>query len=102
MLAIRRLVCGSVANPSSSSGAPVTGTRQGKIVHVQLRDQVDPESGAPYTVKRYKSEKSEDQEGWRHMRIVVQPANADFNPIVLSGTEEGKLQVVSVLVEVLG
>ena len=35
--------------------APVEGTRHGRIVLVQLRDPVDPESGQRYTVKRYES-----------------------------------------------
>jgi phage repressor protein C with HTH and peptisase S24 domain len=32
--------------------APVQGTRQGKIVLAQLRDQADPEGGERYTLKR--------------------------------------------------
>lgn len=35
--------------------APVTGTRQGKTVLVQLLDATDPETGERYTVKRYES-----------------------------------------------
>ena len=38
--------------------APVTGSRQGKIVLVQLRDDADPETGERYTVKLYESEKT--------------------------------------------
>jgi phage repressor protein C with HTH and peptisase S24 domain len=37
--------------------APVTGSRQGRTVLVQLRDATDPETGHRYTVKRYESEK---------------------------------------------
>jgi hypothetical protein len=48
--------------------APVTGTRQGKTVLVQLRDATDPETGERYTVKRYESEKTETPL-WRHARI---------------------------------
>lgn len=80
---------------------PVTGTRQGKIVVVQLRDGVDPESGERYTVKRYESEKQVGEEGWRHTRIVLRPGNREFEPIVLTEAEEGTLQVVAELVEVL-
>jgi SOS-response transcriptional repressor LexA len=82
--------------------SPVTGTRQGKIVIVQLRDEVDPESGERYTVKRYQSEKMESEEGWRHTRIVLRPENHDFEPIVLVESDEEKLQVVAELVQVLG
>jgi type I restriction enzyme R subunit len=82
-------------------GAPVTGTRQGKIVLVQLREAADPETGEHYTVKRYASEKVRDGHVWRHARIILKPVNLDFEPIVLTGTEQGELQVVAELLEVL-
>jgi len=82
--------------------APVAGTRQGKIVLVQLRDATDPESGARYTVKRYRSEKAAKGDSWRHSRILLEPINAEFEPIVLTGVEEGDLEVVAELVEVIG
>ena len=82
--------------------APVTGTRQGKIVLVQLRDGIDPETGERYTVKRYQSEKVADGDSWRHARITLKPVNPDFQPIKLAGAEEGELQVVAELIEVLG
>lgn len=82
--------------------APVTGTRQGKTVLVQLRDTADPETGERYTVKRYTSEKVKNGDSWRHSRITLKPVNPNFQPIVLTSTEEGELQVVAELVEVLG
>jgi len=82
--------------------APVEGTRQGKTVLVQLRDVTDPESGERYTVKRYESEKAQDGELWRHERITLKPINPDFKPIVLTGADEGQLQVIAEFVEVLG
>ena len=81
--------------------APVEGTRQGKVVLVQLRDATDPETGQRYTVKRYKSEKAEEGDSWRHVKITLDPVNPDFEPIVLTGADEGELQVVAELVEVL-
>lgn len=81
--------------------APVEGTRQGKTVLVQLRDATDPESGERYTVKRYESEKSPDGDLWRHERITLKPVNPDFEPIVLTGADEGEFRVVAELVEVL-
>ena len=65
--------------------APVEGTRQGKTVLVQLRDATDPETGARYTVKRYESEKVQDDDSWRHAKITLKPNNPEFEPIVLSG-----------------
>ena len=86
--------------------APVEGTRQGKIVLVQMRDDTDPESGQRYTVKRYMSEKVADGDSWRHSRISLSPINPDFQPIVLtgmdSGADDGQFQVVAEVVEVLG
>jgi hypothetical protein len=38
----------------------------------------------------------------RRPRITLKPMNPDFRPIVLTGAEEGELQVVAELVEVLG
>ena len=81
--------------------APVEGTRQGKTVLVQLRDYADPETGQRYTVKRYESEKVKDGNSWRHARITLKPLNPDFEPIMLTSAEEGELQVIAELVEVL-
>ena len=81
--------------------APVEGTRQGKTVLVQLRDATDPETGQRYTVKRYESEKKAQDDSWQHTRIVLKPANQDFEPIVLTDANEGDLQVIAELVVVL-
>ena len=81
--------------------APVPGTRQGRIVLVQLRDATDAETGQRYTVKRYRSEKAADGDSWRHSRITLVPENLDFDPIILTGADEGELAVIAELVEVL-
>ena len=81
--------------------APVEGTRQGKTVLVQLREAADPETGERYTVKRYRSEKAGTGNSWRHETITLQPVNPDFDPIVLTSTNGGELQVIAELVEVL-
>ncbi|HLC43135.1 MAG TPA: S24 family peptidase [Methylomirabilota bacterium] len=82
--------------------APVTGTRQGKTVLVQLRDAADPETGERYTVKRYESDKVPAEESWRHAKITLKPNNPEFAPIELASAQEGGLQVIAELVEVLG
>ena len=100
-------VTGKSMEPAVQDGAwcvfrgPVEGTRQGKIVLVQLRDATDPETGQRYTVKRYASEKVREDDSWRHVKITLKPANPDFEPIVLSGADEDELQVIAELVEVL-
>ena len=100
-------VLGKSMEPAIPNGAwclfrsPVEGTRQSKTVLVQLRDATDPETGQRYTVKRYKSEKAKEGDTWRHARITLKPVNLDFEPIVLTGSQEGELQVIAELVEVL-
>ena len=82
--------------------APVEGTRQGKTVLVQLSDATDPETGQRYTIKRYSSEKIQYGDSWRHDHITLLPNNPEFEPIVLKERDEGELQVVAELLEVLG
>ncbi len=78
------------------------GDREGRILLVELGDDVDPELGTPYTVKRWHSKKAPlaaDGEGWEHSSIVLEPLNSDFEPIVL---EKGAPQrVLAEFVEVL-
>ena len=59
--------------------APVEGTRQGRIVLVQLRDTTDPETGQRYTVKRYQSEKTTEGDSWRHEKITLGPSTGNSN-----------------------
>lgn len=83
--------------------SPVTGTRQGKTVLVELRDGTDSETGDRYTVKRYQSEKVEAEDGsWRHVKITLSPNNRDFDPIELTSDDEADLAVVAEFLEVLG
>ena len=83
--------------------APVEGTRQGKSVLVQLRDQFDPEHGERFTVKRYFSEKAASEGGsWRHVKILLKPDNPAFGTIELTTDDEGTVEVVAEVVEVLG
>ena len=82
---------------------PVRGSRQGRVVLVELEDDLDPETGERYTVKRYESEKVDAAEGdWRHVRVTLQPANPDFEPIVLTTDDEiGGVRVIAELLEVV-
>ena len=60
---------GSPTAPGASFALLSRGTRQGKTVLVQLRDDnTDPETDQRYTVKRYKSEKTVEGDSWRHTR----------------------------------
>ncbi len=53
-------------------------------------------------VKRYESKTAKAGDTWRHERITLKPLNPDFKPIILTGADEGQLQVIAELVEVLG
>jgi len=76
--------------------APVEGTRHDRIVLVQLRNEIDPESGERYTVKRYSSEKTTNADGtWRQFRITLSPLNREYKPIELSTEDEGAVAVVA-------
>jgi type I restriction enzyme R subunit len=84
--------------------APVTGSRQGRIVLVQHQSIQDPDGGGSYTVKRYESEKEpggKEEDGWRHTVIRLLPENPDFEPIVLTDIQEGDVSVGAELLDVL-
>ena len=101
-------VVGRSMEPAVPGGAwclfasPVTGTRAGKVVLVQLHDALDPDTGQRFTVKRYRSEKTAGEDGWRHVRITLAPDNPEFSPIELKEEDEGSVAVVAELVEVIG
>ncbi len=81
---------------------PVVGSRQGRVVLVQHRDVVDPETGGSYTLKVYESEKVADGEGsWRHSRVRLLPINREYNPIELENVEDNDIAVIAEFIEVL-
>jgi SOS-response transcriptional repressor LexA len=81
--------------------APVEGSRDGKVVLVQLAGAEDPEGGGRYTVKRYRSEKvAAEADTWRHERIRLDPVNPDFEPLEIRPDEEG-VAVIAEFVRVL-
>ena len=97
---------GSSVSPSPNETARgADSERQSKAraratVLVQLRDTIDRETGQRFTVKRYASEKAQADDAWRHTRT-LSPVNPDFAPIVLTPDNEGDLEVIAELVEVL-
>ena len=78
----------------------VAGSRSGRIVLARLRDGADPETGERFTVKRYRSEKQATADGpWRHVRITLEPLNAEFPPIELVAEDDRGSGAVDVLAE---
>ena len=104
-------VIGESMNRRIPNGAPCVwrlhpaGSRGGSVVLAQHRDIHDGELGGNYTVKIYESEKEHFDDGtWRHKQITLKPSSTDpsFEPIVLENLEEGELEIIAELVEVLG
>ncbi len=80
------------------------GSRNGKIVLVQNRGIADPEHGGSYTLKRYRSEKADADDGtWHHTRIELVPESTDsrFKSIIFDQEKNGELKVVAEFVAVL-
>jgi phage repressor protein C with HTH and peptisase S24 domain len=75
----------------------VVGSRQGRLVLVE-----DSASGGVnrYTVKRYVSEKSPSQSGWRHQRIRLESLNPDFPSWDLD-PDEDKYRILAEFIRVL-
>jgi len=72
--------------------APVTGSRQGRIVLAELLGETA--DTARYTVKKYTSAKraTEEENGWEHKRITLLPLNPEFDPIRV---EPGRVRVIA-------
>ena len=81
---------------------PVSGSRQGRIVLAKMLSALDPDTGQRFTVKRYRSEKSVNEDGWRHLSIVLEPLNPDYEPIELTGEDESPVEPIAELIEVIG
>jgi len=81
---------------------PVAGSRQGRLVLIELTDAVDSETGERYTVKRYGSEKAGEADGgWRHVSVTLSPLNPGYEPIVVAVDDEAHIRVVAEVIEVL-
>ncbi|MCL7943920.1 DNA/RNA helicase domain-containing protein [Marinobacter sp. ATCH36] len=80
------------------------GSRNGKIVLVECSDGRDPDTDSRFTVKEYESIKIEDEGGWYHQLIRLNPRSYDksFEPLELSEDQALSYRVVGELVQVLG
>ncbi len=74
----------------------VAGTRQGRLVLVENREN----AADQYTVKRYRSDKTESEEAWRHTRIRLESLNPDYPSWDLDPDEE-KYRILAEFVRVL-
>ncbi len=79
------------------------GTRNGKIVLVEMTDLADADTGANYTVKEYTSKKLASDEGWKHEEIVLMPkSDRNYSAITFRDEETIHLKVIGVFIKVLG
>ncbi len=76
--------------------ANVVGSRQGKLVLVELFGATD--FSARYTVKRYTSKKVVREDEWHHESIRLEPLNPDYEPLIL---EPDQFRVIGEFVAVL-
>jgi len=76
---------------------PTAGSREGKVVLVQLQHLQDESQMGEFTVKLYSSQKRIDEDAeWRHERIVLKPdsINPDHEAIILEKNETQSLRVI--------
>jgi type III restriction enzyme len=79
------------------------GTRQGKVLLIQHQGLSDPETGGAFTVKRYRSEKTLEEDGnIATTRIELRPDNPEFDPIVLRPEDGSEVSVIAEYVALLG
>ena len=75
------------------------GSRQNRLLLVQVNTHIAPEDGGRYTIKRYHSTKrNSDEEGWQHQTIELQPLNRDYPTIHLSPESADELRIIGELV----
>ena len=80
------------------------GSRNGKIVLVELSQFMDRDAGASYTVKEYKSRKQQTENGYQHERITLLPRSNDasYEPIELDEDSASEIRTIGEFIQVLG
>lgn len=77
------------------------GSREGRLLLVQLRTAESDELGGRFTIKRYHSQQEVTPEGWQHQQIQLQAINPDYAPITLRPEDSGDLRILGEFVRVL-
>ena len=79
------------------------GSREGKIVLVQLRGIQDPDYSPSFTIKQYHSEKEQFDDEWRHSRIVLKPMSNEpqYSAINLEEDEVQDLRVLGEFIAII-
>ena len=93
-------VIGDSMEPKIPSGAIClfrpcpAGSREGRLLLVQVNTHELPEEGGRYTVKRYHSQKRATDEGWVHQMIELQPLNPAYRSIVINAEDADSVRVI--------
>ena len=79
------------------------GTRNGKIVLVEMYDKQNSDTGSRYTVKEYQSLKIFQEEEWQHKSITLKPMSdkPEYKDITLIGDKVMNLKVIGIFERVL-
>ncbi len=77
------------------------GSRQNKLVLVQLNSHFDPIDGGRYTVKRYHSTKTSIEDSWQHDTVELQPLNPDYDAILLEPEIATDIRIIGEFVAVV-
>lgn len=78
-----------------------SGSRQNRLLLVQVNTHTDPVDGGRYTVKKYRSVKKVSEDGLEHQAIELVPINPDFGPITVNSETAADLRIVGEFVEVV-
>jgi hypothetical protein len=79
----------------------VSGSRENRVVLVRKDQFSDPETRTSFTVKRYRSTKSINEDGWEHATIELHPDNQEFPVLRFDPTNEGELDTIAEFIAVL-
>ncbi len=74
------------------------GSRNGRIVLVELTDIQDSDSGSCYTIKEYQSKKKVDYNQWSHESIILKPQTFEskYSDIIISEDDLNAIKVIGI------
>ena len=77
------------------------GSRQGRLLLVQVNTHLDPEDGGRYTVKQYYSRKNQQSGDWSHDVIELRPLNSEYGSITITPADAPDLRIIGEFVTVV-
>jgi hypothetical protein len=61
----------------------------------------DPETGGRFTVKKYSSRKTAEEDAWRHVEIRLEPLNPEFEAVIIAADDEDSVRIVAEFIDTL-